>query len=178
MNKTAPYLRLSYSAILIALAVGLGYALAWIPNVELVSFTCVLAGYILGAGWGMFVGGIALMLYSFLSPFGMAPPPVWIAQGIGGASLALAGAIFSTKMKKPIYAMAVGIAATIFYDILTNAAGFFAFPTKSTFIVYLFSGFAFAVVHIIANGAIFAVLFPLLGNRIEKFRGKMYSMVN
>ena len=49
---------LSYSAILVALGVGLGYVLAWIPNVELVSFTAVLAGFMLGMKWGIIDGAL------------------------------------------------------------------------------------------------------------------------
>ncbi len=160
-NKSS-FHRIAYSAVLIALGVGLGYALAWVPNIELVSFTAVLGGFLLGAGYGLFVGATIFLLYSFLSPFGMAPLPLWIAQGIGGALLGLGGAVFSEHLKKPLYAASLAIAATLFYDVITNAAGYFTFPTKSTFIIYITGGIVFGAVHLLANAIIFALMFPMM----------------
>ena len=162
------YRKMAYSAVLLALGVGLGYALAWIPNIELVSFVCVLAGFMLGAEWGIIDGALIFLLYSFLSPFGMAPLPLWIAQGIGGAFLGFLGYLWGTRLKKPLFAMALGISGTLVYDLLTNLAGFFFFPTENTFIVYLLSGLSFSLVHIIANGVIFAILFPIIARNYLK----------
>lgn len=166
--KKSSFHIVAYGAILVALGVGLGYALAFVPNVELVSLSAVLAGYLLGAGWGTFIAAVIFLLYSFLSPFGMAPLPLWISQGIGGAVFGLVGAAFSKKLRKPLFAAAIAIVATLFYDTITNAAGFFAFPTKDTFIVYLFAGIAFSTVHIAANAVLFAILFPIIARKTEE----------
>jgi len=171
MNKLSPFKRIAYSAVLVALGVGLGYAFAWLPNIELVSLTAALAGFIMGIGAGAFVGALTFMLYSFISPFGMAPPPLWIAQGIGGALFGMFGGLFAAPMRKPLYAAAIGIAFTLFYDIITNAAGYFAYPTKETFVVYMASGIAFGAVHIASNAVLFAILFPLLARKVQHFRG-------
>jgi len=168
MDSTSPFRPLAYSAVLVALGVALGYALAWVPNVELVSFTAALAGYLLGASLGAFVGAMIFMLYSFLSPFGMAPLPLWLAQGIGGLAWGICGAVFTKYLARPVFAAGIAIAATLFYDIITNAAGYFAFPTGSTFIVYLVSGISFALVHIVSNCVLFALLFPLLTAKLGK----------
>jgi len=154
--------KISYGAVLVALGVGLGYALAWIPNVELVSFTAVLSGFLLGTGYGIFIGALIFLLYSFLSPFGMAPLPLFIAQGIGGAVFGFAGAILKNRLKNPLYAAAAAIVGTLFFDLITNSAGFFTFPSQSTFIAYISGGIIFGVVHILANAVIFAVLFPMM----------------
>ena len=158
----------AYGAILVALGVGLGYALAWIPNVELVSLTAALAGYLLGGIRGAFVGALTFLLYSFFSPYGMPPPQLWVAQGIGGAVIGMSGATFKKWLEKPLFAAAIGIIVTLLYDIITNAAGYFAFPTGMTFAVYLVGGIAFAIIHIASNGAIFAILFPILTKKICK----------
>jgi len=159
---------LSYSAILVALGVGLGYVLAFIPNVELVSFTAVLAGFMLGMKWGIIDGALMFGLYSFLSPYGMAPPPLLVAQIIGGGFLGFLGATFSKGLQKPVYAAFVGFIGTLFFDIITNASGFFAFPTRQTFIAYIIAGLGFTVIHLISNTVLFVVLFPVLSSVVEK----------
>jgi hypothetical protein len=157
------------SAIFIALAVALGYALSWVPNVELISFTVCFAGFALGAQWGAFVGASAFLLYSFLSPFGMAPLPLWIAQGIGGAIIGLSGGLFKKVLAKTAFAAVAGIVLTAIYDVLTNAAGFFAFPSGSTFIIYIVGGISFAAIHIFSNALVFAVFFPIISKRTAPF---------
>ncbi len=164
------YRKLAYSAVLVALGVSLGYALAWIPNVELVSFICVLTGYTLGFSWGIIDGALIFLLFSFLSPFGMAPLPVWIAQGIGGAFLGFCGAFAGNRMTKPFIAAGIAIAGTVIYDLSTNIAGFFTFPTERTFMVYIIGGMSFSIVHIATNGLIFALLFPLIISKVIKNR--------
>ncbi len=156
------YRKLAYSAVLVALGVGLGYVLARFPNVELVSFAAVLSGVILGTAWGVIDGAFIFLIFSMLSPFGMAPVPLLAAQALSGALLGLAGGLFGKKIKKPACALLLGIAGTLMYDILTNAAGYFTFPTGQTFIVYLIGGISFSVIHIFANGLLFCVLFPII----------------
>jgi uncharacterized membrane protein len=51
--------KITYSAIFIALIVGVGYALAFIPNVELVTALIFLAGVLMGWKSGIIIGGIA-----------------------------------------------------------------------------------------------------------------------
>jgi len=156
------YRKLAYSAVLVALGVGLGYVLAWFPNVELVSFTAVLSGAVLGTVWGVIDGAFIFLIFSMLSPFGMAPVPLLAAQGLSGAMLGLTGGFFGKKINKPVYALLLGIGGTLMYDILTNAAGYFNFPTGQTFFVYLIGGVSFSVIHIFANGLLFCVLFPII----------------
>ena len=55
-------------AIFIALAIAGGLVLIAVPNVELLSATVFLAGYMLGAVRGAVVGAIAEFLYSFFNP--------------------------------------------------------------------------------------------------------------
>ncbi len=167
-SKSSPLRSLAYSGVLVGLGVGVGYALAWVPNVELISFTAALSGYILGAVWGAFDGATMFLLYSFFSPFGVAPLPQWIAQGVGGAAFGLCGATLWRRLGHPVVAAAVGAAATAFYDLITNAAGYFAFPTKQTFAAYMISGIAFSALHIAANAVVFALLFPLISRRVPR----------
>ncbi len=157
--------KIAYSAVLVALGITLGYALAVVPNVELVSFTCVMAGMVMGLAWGAVDGALIFGLYSMLSPFGMPPVPLWVSQILAGVVMGIAGHLARKKLHSPIYAGAIGVALTLFYDLLTNAAGYFAFPTKQTFTAYLIGGLTFAVIHIASNGVIFAVLFPIISKK-------------
>ena len=172
-HTTTMHKKLSYSAVLIALGVGLGYALAWAPNIELVSFIAVLSGVMLGGVWGTIDGALVFLLFSFLSPFGLPPFPLWLAQGIGGACLGFGGSIFGKRLKNPLFAIMLAIAGTLLYDVLTNAAGYFTFPTGNTFIIYIIGGLSFSLLHILSNSAIFAILFPLL-TRMTIFKKRTY----
>lgn len=161
--------KVAYSSIFLALGVALGYALSWLPNIELVSFVCALSGYWLGAGLGMLTGAGIYMLYSFLSPYGMAPMPLWIAQGIGGAVFAFLGVLFvRCKSRLAFYGAVAGALGTLFYDAITSVAGFIFFPSGNTLVAYIVAGAPFYAAHILSNTIIFAVLFPA----IAKFRGK------
>jgi len=162
---------IAYSAALVALGIGLGYALAWLPNVELVSFTAALSGFVLGRTWGIIDGALIFGIYSALSPFGMAPLPLLLAQIIGGAFIGFLGALLRKKLNKAYFAAIIGILGTAFYDIITNAAGFVAFPTKQAFLAYIVAGLSFSIVHIVSNAVIFAILFPVIskGDLTKKF---------
>jgi len=162
------YRKIAYSAVLVGVGVALGYALALVPNVELVSFVCVFSGALLGKFWGGVDGALIFGLYSFLSPFGMPPVPLFATQIICGACMGISGAIAGKKLNNPVYAALTGVLLTLFYDIATNAAGYFTFPTAQTFFVYLLGGITFAVVHILSNGVLFAVLFPVVLPRLTR----------
>ena len=168
---TESYRKIAYSAVLVGVGVALGYALALVPNVELVSFVCVVSGALLGKLWGGIDGALIFGLYSLLSPFGMPPVPLFITQIICGAVMGISGAVVRKKLTSPLYAALTGVLLTLFYDIATNAAGYFSFPTAQTFFVYLLGGITFAAVHIISNGVLFAVLFPVVLPRLTRGRG-------
>jgi hypothetical protein len=174
IKVNSPVARSAYGGVIIALAVALGYALAAIPNIELISLTLAFGGYLLGAGWGAVVGALGFGLYSAISPFGIAPPPVFIAQIIGGSVVGLSGALlrnlFASNKKqivKIIFCGLAGFCATLIYDILTNLGAFAAISSQATFIPFMIGGIAFAIVHIISNTAIFALLLPILAGRIK-----------
>ena len=164
-----PVARAAHGGVIIALAVALGYAFALVPNVELVTLTLTFGGYLLGAGWGAIVGALGFGLYSALSPYGIAPPPVFAAQIIGGAVIGFSGVLLRKAFKpgaktavKVLFAVITGLVVTFIYDILTNLGSYIAISSKATFVPFIIGGIGFAVVHILANGAIFAVLFPIL----------------
>lgn len=167
----SPSVKIAYGAILIALAVALGYALALVPNIELVTLTLAFGGFLLGGWWGMLVGALGFGLYSVLSPFGVAPPPLLFAQIIGGAFIGLGGS-FLRKIRRRnwlFYAAsgATGFIITLFYDISTNVGSFIMISSESTLLPFIIGGLSFSIMHIVANTAIFAILFPILSRYIN-----------
>jgi hypothetical protein len=169
--QSAP-LRIAYGAIIIALAVALGYALALVPNVELVTLTLAFGGYLLGAGWGAVVGAIGFGLYSVLSPYGIAPPPLLFAQIIGGGVIGFGGSILrrldARKFAFMVFAAIIGLTITLSYDILTNIGSFIMISSQTTLIPFIIGGLSFSVLHIVANTVIFAVLFPVISRFVRR----------
>ena len=80
------------ASIFCAIAVGMGFSLMFIPNIELITVVVFLAGVYLGIGWGGLVGFTAMGIYSGLNPMGsgLSFPPLFLMQVIG---MSLAGII-------------------------------------------------------------------------------------
>ncbi len=154
--------QIAYSGILIALGTGLGYALAFVPNVELIALCAFCAGTLLQPKFALFSGLAMFALFSAISPFGIAPIPVFAAQCVGGLFYAMLGLLMRKLANKMIFCALAGFIGTFFYDLLTNATGFVVFPTEDTFFLYMLGGMSFAVIHVISNTVIFAIIAPLL----------------
>ncbi|MCK5833317.1 ECF transporter S component [bacterium] len=168
--------KITLSSIIIALAIALGYALAFIPNVELVTFTLAFGGAILGYARGPIIGALGFLLYSILSPYGMAPPPLIVAQVLGGAVIGLGGAILGRSYKKMgsrwifiLISLCVGLISTFIYDLLTNLGSYIVVATSATLIPFLIGGISFSLIHIASNSMIFAILFPAILRLTRKF---------
>ena len=170
-----PVSRAAHGGIVIALAIALGYALAAVPNIELVTISLALGGYILGGGWGAIAGGLGFGLYSILSPYGVAPPPVLLAQIMGGVIIGFGGYLlkagFQRFEKRRIrigLSATIGFIITFSYDLLTNIGSFIIVSSESTFIPFIIGGLGFAVIHMLSNCLIFGILFVPLTSVIEK----------
>ena len=72
--------RLVLSAMFIAIAVGIGYALVYIPNIELFTATIFIAGYLLGPRQGIVMCGLAAFIFGLIHPLGASAPPLLVAQ--------------------------------------------------------------------------------------------------
>jgi hypothetical protein len=167
--------KLVQASIFAALAIGAGFSLLMIPNVELITVIIFTAGLYLGAGWGFIVGGTAEMVFSGMNPLGsgLSFPPLFFAQIIGMAGVGFAGGVlrkvFMLKeysLNKVIAVGITGLILTFIFDSLTTlsypvSAGFDFSRTVGLYI----SGVGFTLLHQIANGFIFAIGVP----RITKF---------
>ncbi|MBK7188215.1 MAG: ECF transporter S component [bacterium] len=154
-------------------AVGGGYLLAWLPNVEIMTVITAVAGVVLGPVLGFLCGAMAAAIYSIASPMGAAPPLLLLAQmlgmGLAGpvghvAAGRVAGVAGRVSRRAVARAAAGGLVATVLYDALTNLAGLLIFDLPLP--VVLVGAVPFFLVHAASNVAIFAVFLPVLAPRM------------
>ncbi len=165
-----PPTNLVKASIFSALAIGAGYALLLVPNVELVTAIVFCAGVWLGIGWGLLVGGVAELIFSVMHPFGsgLAVPPLLLTQVTAMSLAGFTGGLlrpflqnwknsFSGKLSLAL----IGFILTFIYDSLTTlsfpvSAGF---DWPQTVAIYL-SGLGFTILHQVSNAIVFAVGVP------------------
>ena len=158
------------AAIFCAVAVGMGFSLMFIPNIELITVMVFLSGIYLGIGWGALVGFTAMAIYSGLNPMGsgLSFPPLFLMQIIGMAFAGIIGGLvrplFNEK-KINFLLMAslafLGFTITLIYDLLT----LLSYPLSaglglSGILAALFKGLGFTLLHEISNAVVFTVTVP------------------
>jgi hypothetical protein len=153
--------RLSYAALLIAAGLTGVYA-ETIPNFELLTLVVFCAGVLLGARDGAMVGGITMLLFSLLNPYGPAHPVITAAQVTGMAAAGIAGAAFARAglPQRPGALRAVALAViailvTAGYDLITNVATGLVYGQMH---MWLIGGIPFSLWHIGWNVALFVAL--------------------
>ena len=162
--------KLVRASIFTALAIGLGFSLLMVPNVELITVIVFLSGLTLGVRWGILVGGTAEFIFSVLNPFGsgLMFPPLLISQVLSMILIGAFGGILKSVFFKKEYSSKriailalTGFILTFLFDSLTTlsfpvSVGF-DFP--QTFGIYL-SGIGFTLLHQISNAIIFPIVIP------------------
>lgn len=160
-------------AIFIALAIAGGLILAQFPNIELVTIVIFLSGLILGASRGLVVGAVAEFLYSFFNPYGVAAPPLLIAQVISMALAGVAGGLLKFLINHrlpPIWLLGIiGFSLTFIFDLLTTASiTFFIGTGMAGFWAAVTWGLYFYIAHQVSNTLLFALLLPVLWRRLRQ----------
>ncbi len=152
-------------AILIALGVALGYALVEVPNVELITATVFIGGYMLGKMKGMVIGFITEALFSLFNPYGASPPPLFVAQVL---SMTLTGFLGGWMQKKhvfwkPWHFGLAGLLSTALFAVLTTLSFIWTahIPWAQIPQSFLF-GLGFYILHLVSNGLIFLLLVPVI----------------
>ncbi len=164
--------RLVVTAIFIALAIGLKFALIILPNVEPLTVTFFLAGYMLGPLSGLVTGAIGEFLYSFFNPYGVASPPLLVAQVLCMSLSGLAGGLvrrLSPNGIPPAWLLgAIGFFLTLIFDLATTLSDvFFVKLGLAGFLSRLAFGIYFYIIHLSTNTVLFAVLLPVLIPRLH-----------
>ena len=168
------------TALFVALSVVLGYALAQVPNVELMTVSVFLSGLILGPARGIFVGVLSIFIYSMLNPFGPPPPPLLIAQVmgfllIGAAGGLLRGPIRGGGKRSFLLCALAGFLLTLAYDAATTASTALIALGPDGFMDGVWGFFAlgapFVIAHVITNTLIFALIVLPTQKAVSSFRG-------
>ena len=180
MNQTR---RALLACLMVALTVAVGFALAGVPNVELMTLLVFLSGFLLGAGLGAGVGGTAMLLHSLFNPLGPAHPPLLAAQLIGFALIGVGGALVGpvvARMKaawlSAAAAAVAGASLTVIYQVLVNVASFYTFAGDKAMAklpVYIWGGLAFTVLHVVWNTGVFLVAVRPMLSVLRTYRAEL-----
>jgi hypothetical protein len=168
------------AALFTALSVALGFLLAGIPNVELMTLTVFLAGLFCGARLGSACGAFSMALHSLLNPLGPAPPPLLVAQIAGFSLIGGAGAL-AKRWIAPLGARGAaasaiaGFLVTLAYDALTTLATAFVALGPSRIAEGLggivLAGALFVAWHVGINTAVFALAVVPLMRGVRAWQG-------
>ncbi|PIS27530.1 MAG: hypothetical protein COT43_10055 [Candidatus Marinimicrobia bacterium CG08_land_8_20_14_0_20_45_22] len=167
---------IAFTGIFIGLILGVGYALAFIPNVELITAMVFMSGVLMGLRRGILIGCVGEFLFSALNPVGSGIlfPPMLIAQIISVGIIGAAGGIFGNFVlswkPNPTHVCIIallGATLTLLYDILVSVA----FPISAGFNLKaigttLIAGIAFSVVHLVINTLIFIFIVPIASQKV------------
>jgi energy-coupling factor transport system substrate-specific component len=160
--------KLALSGVLIALAIVLKLPLLSVPNVEFFTFVVFSSGYLLGIVGGMVVGIVSISIYtSIITPYGLPPLPIALAQILSMALVGFAGGlafkfriVTSFRSFLPFFVMGIsGLVLTIIYDLFTNLAVAFV---MGQFFPVMIAAIPFTLIHVPSNVIIFIVFTPLL----------------
>jgi hypothetical protein len=156
-------------------AIGAGYLLAGVPNVELMTLVVALGGATLRWRLGAVCGAVAAVVYSLGSPLGLPAPLLLAGQAAGLALAGVTGAVLGPvvrsraaadrRWRRLTAAGAAGLLATLSYDLLTNLAimGMLDLDPR----VILTGAVPYTLIHVAFNVSVFMLLFPLLVERLH-----------
>jgi len=170
--------RLSYAALMVALGLTGVYA-ETIPNFEVLTLVVFASGVLLGARDGALVGGVTMLIFTLLNPYGSAHPLVMLAQVTGEAVTGASGGVAArlglgrARLAVRITTLIVlGLALTALFDTLTNVAtGILFGQMRAT----LIGGIPFALWHMGTNAGLFGTLGAPLVGVLESYRPRLSS---
>ncbi len=166
-SSVVPNILVVQCAMLSALAIVLGHALALVPNVEMVTLIIFVAGYHAGIRGGLITAATTALYFNYLNPVGQVFFPVLLGQCIGWGLTALVGAFFgSRKINNRVLFAIGGFVVTLFYQLIVNVAYVTISMSSCTLkeqVAIILAGLSFTVLHLASNTAVFALLTePLL----------------
>ncbi|MBA7677655.1 hypothetical protein ES703_85915 [subsurface metagenome] len=167
-----------------ALAIVLGYLLAYIPNIELFTLMIFLSGFILGKRDGMMVGLLSSFIFCYFNPFGSSPMPLLAFQLFHYSITGFLGALTndllqrkkSFKPSEDLYKFSImallgiiGALITANFQIFSSIIYVLSFlGSLNEFLPYFLTGSIFTAIHIIGNTLGFIFILPGLIQLIRK----------
>ncbi len=158
----------------IGLGVSLGYLLQPIPNVEMVTATTFIGGYLLGIRQGLLIGITTELIFSTLNPLGSASPPLIAAMAISMGISGAWGGILGMKSNhngrgfRIKLAFAASVCTIIFYVFTTVSFAILLSLSFEQLINSFAAGTIFLIIHITSNIFIFTIIVPVIIKRLEK----------
>lgn len=168
--------RIALISIFSALAVVLGYILAYLPNIEIFTLIIFLSGFVLSKKEGLLIGFLSSLIFTFFNPLGTSPPPLFIYQITHYSFTGFLGGLVSDYFKKKKYYKPnedlyvfkvllifglIGGIITFIYDILSTLIGGFLVSFKiEYFITSYLTGLVFTSVHLVGNILGFVFILP------------------
>ncbi len=158
------------SSSLIAFSIACGYAklllFPYLFFVELFTVAVFLSGLLSGPAWGLWIGGVARLVFSVANPYGPPHPWILVAQvvaaaligalgGLAGPWLLRAAESAGARRARLAVLLVCGLFATLLYDTLTNLAQGIAFGSLAVAIAL---GALPALQHAASNLVIFALV--------------------
>jgi len=179
-------------AIFIAVIIAVGLLFIQIPNVEMVTATIFIAGYVLGTKKGVLVALSGELIFSLLNPYGAPNPVLLAAQLISMGIVAYSGSLLyrmntqvPSFIARSIQLGLAGFIVTLIYDLLTTFS--FAIilaktPAQiiATAVSGLMMGLPFTLIHLAGNTLAFAIIIPLLLNallKIDYFKPRLSAIL-
>ncbi|MCK4369489.1 MAG: hypothetical protein KAV01_08445 [Candidatus Lokiarchaeota archaeon] len=167
-----------------ALAIVLGYLLAYIPNIELFTLMIFLSGFILGKRDGMMIGLLSSFIFCYFNPFGSSPLPLLAFQLFHYSITGFLGALTndllqrkkSFKPSEDLYKFSImallgiiGALITANFQIFSSIIYVLSFlGSLNEFLPYFLTGSIFTAIHIIGNTLGFIFILPGLIQLIRK----------
>jgi len=176
--------RISLIGTFTALAIVLGYTLAYIPNIEVFTLMIFLSGFIMSKKEGAIIGLLSASIFTFFNPLGPSPPPLFIYQLIHYSTTGVLGGLTKDFLRNKEYFKPtedlflfrimllfgfLGAIITFIFDILSTLFGGFTVSiTIDYFIATYLLGIVFTTIHLIGNVLVFVFLLPGLIQVIMK----------
>jgi hypothetical protein len=167
---------LARTALLAGLCAALGYALAGVPNVELLTAAVWTCGLLEGPRRGARIGFVAEALFAGLNPMGITPPPLYAAQVLGMTGVGAAGGAWAPLFRRCGVAAQAGLAAasgfwlTLVWDVLTNLAVWVTVRESASPWALVAGGlsFPFPLAHALGNTLGFALVAPAVWRAVRR----------
>jgi len=162
-----------------ALCVVIGFLMAPVPNVELITLFIFAGGYLFGKKYGLIIGGTAEFLFSAFNPWGsgLAFPPLLAAQVFSMMIVGLSGGLLSSilpaassrRVKAAVFG-ASGLALTVLFHATLALFSFrFAGFSLEQLRITVIAGLSFSLWHIGLNALFFAAFMPVLIRVSQRF---------
>ena len=170
--------RIALMSVFSALAVVLGYMLAFLINIEVFTLFIFMSGFVLSKKEGMLIGLISSAIFTFFNPMGSsaASPPLFVYQLIHYSSTGFLGGLTKDFLKsksfyKPnedLYNIklmlifgTIGGIITFSYDILSTLIGGFIYsPTIEGILIIYLNGIVVTTIHLVGNILGFVFILP------------------